>query len=264
MNLLLTLALAAGAAPQAPPPPAPPPSSLPPAGLPARLDGHWSVVYAEQAGHRIDLGPALDVRNGAVVLNLDGQARTYRLDFGPGHTLQAAPVTPGATAPVTPETPAAPARPATPAAPAVPGTGTRPAAPVTAPGVQGVGSGAVTGTGSGPRTGDTSGTTPAAPGTSPNPNQGTAGRASTTPGALDGVFILSNEFLCLSLSPTGTTALGPSPGTVRGPDVGPGAAPGTSTSRYTAPPPAVTPTLAPGVRHDALVVILRRSTPPAR
>jgi hypothetical protein len=80
-------------------------------------------------------------------------------------------------------------------------------------------------------------------------------------GTLQGTYILSQEYLVLSLTPVGTAALGSSPGTVTGTDVGPGAAPGGA--RVTTPPAAAPgPNAAGGgVRQDAFVLILRRTLP---
>jgi hypothetical protein len=263
MSFALFVALTAGA-PQVPPPlpgqalpPTVPNQALPPSAAPvSRLDGRWAIVYAEQAGRRADFGPTLDVRNGAVALTFDGRPQTYRLDLGPGYTAQAMPVAVGSAAPVAPGAAAtvvpSPRPPATPPS-------TVPRGPSERTGISNDGLPLNRGTpGSPPATGIGTSPTPASPTlVSPTLDPGLAGRPAVTPGALQGTFILSNEFLCLSLSPTGEAALGTSPGTVRGNDVGPGAAPGSSTSRY-ATLPTATPAAIPGVRQDALILILRR------
>src|SRR3954447_8160792 len=128
MNCLAALLLAAGAAPQ--PPATTPPESAPvtpapaarvapaPAAAVATFDGNWSVVYAENVGRPVNVGPALAIQNGTVTINL-GTPVTYRLDIGPGHAVQAIPA--GAVSPVP-----APTAGATPTAP--PGAVTAPGA----------------------------------------------------------------------------------------------------------------------------------------
>jgi hypothetical protein len=263
MTCLFALALAVGA-PQTPGtlPPAPPAASA--------FDGNWTVVYAENLGRPITMAPSLAIRGGTVTINL-GQPVTYRLDVGPGHSVQAIPAAasvPGAATPPVPPVPAVPP-------PATPPVGPGPTA-VTAPGASGVGSGESTSPGLGPKTGRTTGTAPA---TSPPPTASSAGgpgggvatapgaptpatppvgarRSATVPGSLDGTFILSQEYLVLSMSPTGATALGASPGTAPTADVTPG-------GRVAAPGAAPGPNAAGGgIRQDAFVLILRRA--PAR
>jgi hypothetical protein len=188
--LLATACLALGADPQLPgdQPPRQPQAAPPAAAPAARLDGAWSVVYAERAGRRVDLGPSVELRGGTLSWTQDGRTVGWRLEFGPGYTLQALPA--GSAAPAA----------------------------------------------------------------------GTAGRATAIPGAMQGVFVMTQEFLVLSLNPTGTDALGASPGSTAGGDVGPGAAPGTGVERAAVPPGtgAPAPSAAGGVRHDAFVLILRR------
>jgi hypothetical protein len=243
MTCLVALLFTAGATPQ------PPAAPLAPAPAVATFDGSWTVVYAENVGRPVTLGPTLPIQNGTVTINL-GHPVTYRLDIGPGHAVQAVPA--GTVAPGT-------SRPAAPAAtPAPPGT-------VTAPGAGGVGSGEITS----PARGAQSGRSPAppespgaatGPGSSPLPAAPPAGRTAPEPGTLQGTFILSQEYLVLSLNPVGAAALGASPGTTTGTDVGPGAAPGGA--RTTPPTAAPGPNAAGGgVRQDAFVLILRRTVP---
>jgi hypothetical protein len=194
-----------------------------PAAPVATFDGNWTVVYAENVGKPVQMPPTLAIQNGTATINL-GQPVTYRFDVGPGHAVQARPATasvPGATAPVVTPPAAPPAPPA-------------PAATTTGPKHSGLNQPA---------------------GWAPSD----APRLSPDPGTLQGVFILSQDYLCLSLSPVGTTALGSSPGTVSGTPAGNVAAPA---SGATLAPPVTQagPNAAGGgVRQDAFVLVLKRA-----
>ncbi len=293
MNSMLAILLAAGAAGQAPDR-----VPAPPATAPAPINGPWSVVYAEWRGQPLNLGNTLDIRGGSFQLMLDGQPRTFHLDFGPGHSVQAVPagqIVPATTVPAspaparTPPVAGAPPHPGDPppapppppragdaprtqpvppgrgtsvTAPSTPreettpiptGRGTTPPLPgaVTAPGTEGVGSGAMTGR-------------PGEAGRPPVPLPGAARTAAVVPGSMEGVFIVSNNFLCLSLNPVGVEAPAPSGRTTTS------LRPNTGAGNAVIPPPQTQPgpvTAAPGqpvttLRRDALVLILRQSAPP--
>jgi hypothetical protein len=228
MNCLFALALAAGAAPQAPVTPGSP--------VPGTLDGNWTVVYAENVGRPITMAPALTIQNGTVTINL-GQPVTYRLDVGPGHAIQAVPATGTTLSTPTTQSPTA--------------AGLGPKAP-SVPGATGVGSGEITSPGSGPKE---------------SPRQSPPVRSAPEPGTLQGVFVLSQEYLCISMSPVGTQALGASPGTTSGTATGGVASPGGGTTPIAPPVTQAAPNAAAGgVRQDAFILVLRRAAPvaPAR
>ena len=215
------------------------------------FDGTWTVVYAESNGRRMDnaANSSVTIRGGVLGFNEGGRPTSMRLDFGPQHLVWAYDIgvsAPAATGTGTSGTersrtgagttnPGAPAttgsrsgtgtagqgttgtgapESGTTGRPATPTTGQPPAAPgAPAPagsrpgvgtGTTGQGAPATTGQGTsgtaGSRTG-TIGTTAPAPGTTGTP---------TRPGH-QGVFIASQEYLCIALnmSDLGTPALPP-------------------------------------------------------
>jgi hypothetical protein len=253
MSCLLVLALAVRADPQvaAPPPTTPPPAPR----TDLAFDGVWTVVYVENVGRPVNMDPSLPIRNGTVTINI-GQPVTYRLDIGPGHTVRLLP----ATADVPGGTVAASGAPGSTVAPVPTTTPPVPPPPpvVTAPGATGVGSGEISSPANGPRTGASATTaTPTVPSTGTVAGSGTAAGTSATPttavsaaiprppaappGTLEGTFILSQEYLCLSVSPIAAAPAATTPGPAPA-----SAAPGSPVG---------------GIRQDAFVLILKRNPP---
>jgi hypothetical protein len=241
MTTLVALALAVGAPPQTVGAPAAIP--IAPAAAVTTFDGNWTVVYAENVGKPVRAAPTLAIQNGTTTINI-GQPVTYHFDFGPGHAVSAKPAETAAPAvPVAPAPPPAPiAAPAPAAAP--------PLIPPTPPDLAPTGP---------TRSGLAPQTTGSAPAATP--------RLSPDPATLQGVFILSQEYLVLSMSPVGSGALGASPGTLSGAPTGNVAVPGApgTAAIPTGPQPAAN-AAGGGVRQDAFVLILRRApvTAPAR
>ena len=184
------------------------------------------------------MAPTLAVQNGTATINI-GQPVTYHFDFGPGHAVSAKPA--ATSAPAVPVAPAAPPQPiAAPTQSADPNAA-RPLIP--------------------PRTPDLAPTGPTRSGLAPE-TTGSAPAATprlSEPGTLQGVFILSQDYLVLSLNPVGNGALGASPGTLSGSPTGNVASPGAPGTAAIPTGPQPAPNAAGGgVRQDAFVLILRR------